>query len=169
MNPQQESHSWQLHHHEQLFLHTSSGAPSIRLKFFHYPAYRQTVQLIQPPADCKLKEKGNNRYFLFQQRVHSKQMISLERIINVFPVPSSLPLHDNWGAISNIPRLLQRKYKQSFTYWPVSSTAIRAVADEHWFETDDLSDWVLDTSRYIIGKIRYPEKQEKRLGADQER
>lgn len=106
-------------------------------------------------------------FFLFQQKVHTKAMISLERTVTVFPTTSSVRLHDQWGMISDIPRLLQRKYAQSFSYWPVRSTAIRDIGQERWFATDDLSAWVQAASRYIVGKIKYPENQEKRLGADQ--
>lgn len=167
MEKTSQPRGWQLHHREHLVFRTHAGAPSIRLKFFHYPAYRQTVHLDQPPLNCKLKVKGNNAFFLFQQKVRTKGTISLERTATVFPISSSLSQHDTWGTISDIPRLLQRKYAQSFSYWPVRSSAIRDVASERWFATEDLSSWVLATSRYITAKIKYPEKQEKRLGADQ--
>jgi len=167
MNQQREPKGWQIHHHEQLFFRGNTGAPTIRLKFFHYPSYRQTVTINQPPAYCKFKTKRNNTFFLFQQKVRTKGTISLERIISVYPQPSTLPVNKTWGRISDIPRLLQRKYKQSFSYWPVSSSAIQDISQERWFATDDLSDWVQTVSRYIIMKIKHPEKQEKRLGADQ--
>ena len=167
MNQQREQRGWQIHHHEQLFFKGNTGAPTIRLKFFHYPAYRQTVIINQPPVDCKLKTKHNNTFFLFQQKVRTKGAISLERIISVFPQISPAPAYKTWGRISDIPRLLQRKYKQSFAYWPVSSSAIQDISQERWFATEDLSDWVQAVSHYIIMKIKHPEKQEKRLGADQ--
>jgi hypothetical protein len=167
MNHQPEPHGWQLHHHEQLFFRANTGAPTIRLKFFHYPAYRQTVFVNQPPAGCKLKINRNNTFFLFQQKVRTRGTISLERIISIYPQPSTVPAQTTWGMISDIPRLLQRKYKQSFSYWPVSSSAIQNISQEHWFATDDLSTWVHAASSYITMKIKYPEKQEKRLGADQ--
>ncbi len=166
MNHQSQPCGWQLHHHEQLFFRASIGAPTIRLKFFHYPAYRQTVILNQPPIDCKLKAKRDNAFFLFQKKVRTKGMISLERISSVFPQPSSHSVYTTWGRISDIPWLLQRKYKQSFSYWPVNSSAIHDISQEHWFATDDLSTWVREVSRYITRRIRYPEKQDKRLGAD---
>jgi hypothetical protein len=167
MNQQSNPRGWQNHHHEQLSIRANIGAPTIRLKFFHYPPYRQTVQINQPPAGCKLKTKGNNTFFLFQQKVHTKGMISLERIISVCPQISVIALNESWGRISEIPRLLQRKYTQSFSYWPVRSTAIRDISAERWFATDDLIDWVQEAGRTIIKTIKYPEKQEKRLGADQ--
>jgi len=167
MSQQREPRGWQLHHHEQLFFKGNTGAPTIRIKFFHYPAYRQTVTINQPPVDCKLKTKHNNTFFLYQQKVRTKGAISLERIISVFPQISPAPAHKKWGRISDIPGLLQRKYKQSFSYWPVSSSAIQDISEERWFATDDLSAWVHATSSYITMKIKYPEKQEKRLGADQ--
>jgi Transglutaminase-like superfamily len=167
MKQQQEPYGWQLHHHEQLFFRANIGAPIIRLKFFHYPSYRQIVSIKQSPAYCKLKTKRNNMFFLLQQKVRTKGTISLERIISVYPQPSTPPKNKSWGRISNISRLLQRKYKQSFSYWPINSSAIQDISQERWFATDDLYDWVQTTSRYIIMKIRHPEKQEKRLGADQ--
>jgi hypothetical protein len=167
MNQQPKQRGWQLHHHEQLFFRASTGAPVIRLKFFHYPSYRQTVILNQPPADCKLRTKRDNTFFLFQQKVRTKGTISLERIISVYPQPSPAPADKKWGRISDIPWLLQRKYKQSFSYWPVGSSAIQDISQEHWFATDDLSAWIRQTSTYIAMKIKYPEKQDKRLGADQ--
>src|SRR5512136_2490175 len=109
MKQQQEPCGWQLHHHEQLFFRTNVGAPTIRLKFFHYPSYRQTVTINQSPAYCKLKTKRNNTFFLFQQKVRTKGTISLERIISVYPQASILPVKKTWGRISDISRLLQRK------------------------------------------------------------
>jgi len=167
MDTQSLPSGWQLHHHEQLFIRANSGAPTIRLKFFHYPSYRQTVILNQPPVYCKLKNKRDNMFFLFQQKVRTKAIISLERIISIYPTPSSIPLQCSWGRISDVPRLLQRKYKQSFTYWPVDSEAIQDISQESWFATDDLSTWVHAANSYITRKIKYPEKQDKRLGADQ--
>lgn len=165
MEKTSQPRGWQLHHREHLVFRANVGAPSIRLKFYHYPAYRQTVQINQAPLNCKLKVKGNNTFFLFQQKIRTKGTISLERIVTIFPVPSFVHLNDNWGMISDVPRLVQRKYKQSFTYWPVSSPVIRDVAQEQWFTTDDLSSWVLAASTYITRKIKHPEPQEKRLGA----
>jgi hypothetical protein len=159
MNQQSEPRGWQIHHHEQLFFRANTGAPTIRLKFFHYPSYRQTVTITQPPAFCKFKTKRENTFFLFQQKVRTKGTISLERIISVFPQISTPPAHKTWGRISDISQLLQRKYQQSFSYWPVSSSVIQDISQERWFATDDLFDWVQVVSRYIMMKIKHPEKQ----------
>jgi hypothetical protein len=167
MNQQPQPRGWQFHHHEQVFFRASSGAPTICIKFFHYPAYRQTVIINQLPTDCKLKTKRNNAFFLFQKKMRTKGMISLERTISVFPQPSLLSNHNKWGRISDIPWFLQRKYKQSFSYWPIHSSAIQTISQEHWFDTDDLAAWVQEANRTIIRTIKYPEKQDKRLGADQ--
>jgi hypothetical protein len=167
MTPIPLQRGWHIHHHELLFIKASSGAPTIRLKFFHYPSYRQIVQINQPPADCKLKTKKNNTYFLFQQKVHTKGMITLERIISVFPEVTFIPPNESWGRISEIPWLLQRKYKQSYSYWPVDSKAIQDISEQRWFVTDELYIWVLEAYRTITQTITHPEKQEKRLGADQ--
>jgi len=94
-------------------------------------------------------------------------VISLERELSVYPQVSTITRNEPWGRISDIPGDLQKKYGQSFTYWPVQSPAIRTVADEHWFSTDDLFTWVHDAYRYISTRIKYPENQDKRLGADQ--
>lgn len=167
MNNQHLPRGWQLHHHEQVIIRANTGAPTIRLKFFHYPSYRQTIILNRPPIGCKLKTKRDNSFFLFQQKVRTKGTISLERIISIYPTPSTVPPHTSWGRISDVPRLLQRKYKQSFTYWPLNSPAIQDISQEHWFSTDDLSGWVYAANNYITMRIKYPEKQDKRLGADQ--
>jgi hypothetical protein len=167
MNHHPEPRGWQIHHHEHLFIKANVGAPTIRLKFFQYPSYRQSVQINQPPIGCKLKHKGHNTFFLFQQKVHTKGMISLERIISVFPQVSLLSPNDSWGRISEIPRVLQRKYTQSFSLWPVDSTTIHDIAAERWFDSDDLSTWMREAGTTIITAIKHPEKQEKRLGADQ--
>jgi len=158
---------WRLHHHERLFYKVTTGAPIIRFKFYHCPPYRQTVHLDQPPASCRLKTKGPNTFFLCQQKVHTKGVISLERELSVYPHASRITLQESWGKISDIPLAVRQKYKQSFTYWPVQSPAVRTIADERWFSTDDLLTWVHDVSQYIDARIKHPEKQDRRLGADQ--
>ena len=167
MTQTSQQRGWRIHHHELLFISANAGAPTIRLKFFHYPSYRQTIHIDQPPADCKLKIKKNNTYFLFQHKVHTKGMISLDRIISVYPEPTIISPTESWGKISELPRLLQHKYKQSYAYWPVDSEAIQNVASQRWFATDDLTAWTLEASRTITRTITHPEKQDKRLGADQ--
>lgn len=167
MNPQQEPRGWQLHHHEQLFFRASIGAPTIRLKFFHYPSYRQTVLINQPPVDCKLRTKRDNTFYLFQQKVRTKGTIRLERTISIYPQPSTIPQQTSWGRISDIPWIVQRKYKQSFPYWPIHSQALQTISQEHWFAIDDLKTWTKEASNSIIQNITYPERQDKRLGADQ--
>ena len=157
---------WQFHHQEHLFVRANIGAPMIRLKFFHYPSYRQTVKIIQSPIDCTLKTKGNNIFFLFQQKVRKKFTISLERTITVFPIPSSIPQNVEWGEISKIQQELRQKYKQSSHYWPVQSSLFQKVSQEKWFGDDDLFTWVKAIGYYLIQTIKHPEKQEKRLGAE---
>jgi hypothetical protein len=167
MDQDQNQRGWRLHHHEQLFYKVTTGAPIIRFKFYHCPPYRQTVHLDQPPANCKLKTKGLNTFFLFEHKVHTKGVINLERELSVYPHITSITRHDSWGKISDVPQTTQKKYKQSFTYWPVQSSTIRSIADEHWFSTDDLATWVQDAYHYISTRIKYPEKQDRRLGADE--
>lgn len=156
---------WHIHHQEQLLLRANAGNPMLRLKFFHYPNYRQIVRIEMPPAKCKLKSKGNNAFFLFQQKVHEREIISLERLINVYPTISVVDPKDEWGSISEIPEALQQKYKESSRYWPVSWATDGVISKEEWFETDDLSRWVQEAHRFIRGRIKHPERQEKRWGA----
>ncbi len=167
MNPQQEPRGWQLHHREQLFFKASIGAPTIRLKFFHYPSYRQRVLTNQAPVGCKLRTKRDNTFYLFQQKVRTKGTIPLERIISIYPQPSKLPQQTSWGRISDIPWMVQRKYKQSFPYWPTHSQALQTISQEHWFAIDDLKTWIKEANSHITLNIKYPEKQDRRLGADQ--
>jgi hypothetical protein len=167
MTTVQKPSGWQLHHHEKLFFHAPTGAQALRIKFFHYPSYRQKVIVNQPPAHCKLRTKPPNAFYLFQQKVSTRGVISFERIVSIYPQPSTIPLTTSWGRISDIPRLLQQKYKQSFSYWPIHSPAFEKISQEHWFSADDLRHWVQDASLRITKEIHYPERQDKRLGADQ--
>lgn len=159
-------HGWQIHHQEKLFYQANAGTPKIRLKFFHYPKYRQTVQINKFPEYCKLKIKGNNSFFIFQHQIGTKGILSFNRIITVFPTPSFVNIRDDWGKISDFSKFLQRKYKQSSIYWPVQSTMIRDISEEEWYETDDLSSWVQSASCYVTSIIKHRENQEKRLGAN---
>lgn len=157
---------WKFHHQEHLFVRANIGAPIIRLKFFHYPSYRQTVKIIQSLIDCTLKTKGNNIFFLFQRKIRKKYTISLERTITVFPIPSSIPPNVKWGEISKLQQELRQKYKQSSQYWPTQSSVLKKVSQEKWFADDDLFTWVKAIGHYLIQTIKHPEKQEKRLGAE---
>lgn len=145
----------------------NAGSPIIRLKFFHYPNYRQTVHLHKTPIHCKLKSKGVNSYFLFHQKVHTKGLISLDRSVSVFPTSSFVNLKNDWGRISDIPQILKDKYRESSKYWPVKSPTILNLKEEEWFRTDDLSRWILSANRYIRTKIKHVETLEERLGAYQ--
>jgi hypothetical protein len=158
---------WQIHHQEQLIFRANAGNPEIMLKFFHYPGYRQTVQIEKYPAQCKLKSKGNNSFFIFQNKVGTKGTISLDRIITILPIPSFENPRADWGKISDFPKPLQQKYRQSSNYWPINSDWLKDISKENWFEADGISRWVQSASRYITAKIKHREKQEKRLGAGQ--
>ncbi len=166
MKVDQSPHGWQFHHQEHLFIRANIGAPMIHLKFFHYPSYRQIVKIIQPPINCTLKTKGNNIFFIFQQKVRKNYTISLERTITVFPIPSFIPQNIDWGEISKIPQELRHKYKQSSHYWPVQSNLLKKVLQEKWFADNDLLTWVKAVGYYLIQTIKHPEKQEMRLGAE---
>jgi hypothetical protein len=58
------------------------------------------------------------------------------------------------------------KYKQSSYYWPIQSTQIQQISKEKWFATDNLFTWVKEVGYYLISKIKNPEPQDKRLGAE---
>ncbi len=158
---------WKIHHHEKLIYKTNAGTPILRLKFFHYPTYRQTVLINKPPDQCKLKSKGHNSFFIFQHKVGTKGIILLDRIITVIPTLSHFNINDNWGTISAFPKVLQQKYQQSSKYWPLNSEIIQDFSKEEWFKTDDLSEWAKSIYYFIKHSIKHREKQEKRLGADQ--
>lgn len=158
---------WKIHHQERLLFRAKSGSPTIHLKFFHYPNYRQSVHIHKSPSDCKVKIKGNNSFFIFQQKVHTKGTISLDRIVSVFPTVSFGGFEDNWGKISDIPLIHKSKYRESSKYWPIKSPTILNMSEQEWFEGDDLSLWVKSAFRYIRGKIKHRERQEERLGAHQ--
>ena len=150
---------WQIHHKEHLYYQSNSGIPEIWLKFFHYPSYRQTVRIEKFPNQCKLKSKGINSFFIYQHKIGTKGIVSLDRVINV-------SLRHDWGKISEYPLYLQKKYKQSSKYWPTTSTLIKKVADETWFEKDNLREWIQYAYNYVTSKIKNRENQDKRLGAD---
>ena len=145
----------------------NAGSPTIRLKFFHYPNYRQNVHLIKTPSQCKVKTKGMNSYILYQQKVRTKGKISLDRSVSVFPNTSSVDLESKWGDISEIPQILKDKYRESSRYWPVKSPTILNLQEEEWFRIEDLSKWIQLANRYIRAKIKHRERQEERLGAYQ--
>lgn len=158
---------WKIYHQAKLIYQTNKGTPILRLKFFHYPSYRQTVLINKPPDKCKIKSKGYNSFFIFQHKVGTKGIISLDRTITIIPTPSYIDINDNWGKISTFPKELQQKYQQSSKYWPLNSEIIRDFSKEEWFKIDDLSEWVKSISCFIKNIIKHREKQEKRLGPDQ--
>jgi len=49
MNPPSKIHGWQIHHHEKLMYQANAGTPTLRLKFYQYPPYRQTVEINKYP------------------------------------------------------------------------------------------------------------------------
>ena len=157
---------WQIHHKEKLFIQTNAGASTVRLKFFCYPLYRQTVKIDKFPKKCKLKKKGNNSFFVYQHQIRKKGIISLDRIFTIFPTLSFFNPNEDWGKISDFSDSLQHKYKQNSKYWPIQSTIIKDISKEEWYEKDDLSFWIKSAGSYIISKIKHREKQKKRLGAD---
>ncbi len=158
---------WKIHHQEKLIYQTNAGTPIIKLKFFHYPNYRQTVLINKPPSQCKLKSKGYNSFFIFQHKVGTKGIISLNRIITVIPTYSYFDIDDNWGTISTLPKTLRSKYQQISKYWSLDSELIQDFSKEEWFNKDDLSEWVKSIYCFIKDILKHREKQDKRLGAKQ--
>lgn len=156
--------SWRVHHTDRLIYQAARGAPSIRIKFYHYPPYRQTVQILNPPHDCTLKTKGLNTYFLYTGKVPTKGTLTFDRTIAITPHPTQPPR--DYGRISDIPHDLAKKYTQSHPYWPLNSPQIKALAAERWFTTDRLQDWLSDVAKAITAIIHNPEPQDKRWGAD---
>ena len=163
-SPMTRSIGWLVHHTDKLIIKASGGAPTIRLKFYTYPPYRQTITTPQPPHGCSLRTKGLNTYYLYQGHVPTRGTLSLERTIAVTPQPQQPP-HD-YGTIHDIPTDFSKKYKQSHPYWPTNSKAIQDLAAQHWFSTDDLRHWLLDVSQIIPNIIHQPSPQEKRWGAE---
>jgi transglutaminase-like putative cysteine protease len=156
---------WLVHHHDKLIFHAHTGAPTLRLKFYHYPPYRQTVQLTQPPPGCTIKTKGLNTYFLYNGHVPPRGTLSFERTIEITPHPTHPP--QDYGRISDIPLELANKYKQSHPYWPLNAKTIKELADQRWFHTDSLQEWILTISTIIPTIIHTPEPQDKRWGAEE--
>ncbi len=157
---------WNIHHSEKFVYKANSGSPLIQLKFYHYPEYRQGVEVQRAPQDFKLKKKGENSFFVFRKKLRAKGIISLDRDVTVFPVIHVLNPKDDWGRISGFPDALREKYRESSKYWPIRSSAIDAP-EHDWFSSDDLSFWLRSAWQYIRERIRYPENQEKRLGAEE--
>lgn len=157
---------WKIHHREKFVYRANSGNPLIKLKFYHYPEYRQRVHIDRPPQDCRLRRKGDNSFFVFQKRLHTKGIISLDRDVAVFPIVHVVNSKDDWGKISEISKDIREKYRESSKYWPVRSPTID-VRKYDWFSSDELSFWLHSAWQYIRKRIRYPENQERRLGAEE--
>ena len=166
MEKSQGLHGWQINNQEKLFYQANAGTPTIRLKFYHYPIYRQTVKIDKSPEKCKLKIKEKNSFFIFNHQVGKKGIISLNRISTIIPTTSSVNPNGDWGKISDFSQFLQQKYKQSSKYWPTQSTIIQDILREEWYEVNELSCWVQSASHYVASKIKHRENQEERLGAD---
>jgi len=166
MEKSQRLRGWQINNQEKLFYQSNTGVPTIRLKFFHYPLYRQTVKIDKFPEKCKLKIKEKNSFFIFNHQVGKKGIISINRISTIIPTTSSANPNDDWGKISDFPLFLQRKYKQSSKFWPTQSSIIKDISKEQWYILEDLSCWVQSASNYVISKIKHRENQDERLGAD---
>jgi len=158
---------WQINHQEKLIYQANKGNPFISLKFFNYPNYRQNVLINRFPAQCRIKSKGCNSFFLFNHKVRTKGVIPLERTITVIPKTSFINPEDDWGKISDFPLFLPEKYQQNLEYWSIKSELINDISNQQWFKYNELSKWVQSVSHFIKNIIKHREKQEKRLGAHQ--
>ncbi len=156
--------AWQFHHQEQLKYRTT-GSPTFRVKFYHYPSYRQEVTLIQSPPDCKLQHKKLNSFFIFNRKVHSRGSISFDRIVQIKPLSQRISLQDNWGEISEISLEERQKYTESSQYWPVQSSLMDEIVNNKWFLTENMKNWVKKASLCVLDTIKVRENQEERLGA----
>ena len=149
---------WKINHQEKLVYQSNKGNPFICLKFFNYPNYRQNVLINKFPDKCKIKQKGLNSFFVFNQKVKSKGIISLERTITIIPQISFINPEDDWGEISEFPTALPEKYRQNLEYWSVKPELIQDISNQNWFKNNDLSKWVNSVSIYIKNIIKRIQK-----------
>ncbi|NHJ02995.1 MAG: transglutaminase domain-containing protein [Candidatus Heimdallarchaeota archaeon] len=156
---------WQIHHQEQLKYRVNSGSPFIRVKFYHYPPYRQNVEILLPPTRCKVQLKGLNTFYTFQGKIHTKGILQFERIIRVFPIPQAIKPQIGWGNCSEISLSLRQKYQVPSMYWPLDATIFAKIQENPWFKTDDLYHWTINALEYITKEIKFRENQKERFGA----
>ena len=164
MNDLVKVNSWQFQHQEQLKYRTT-GSPILRVKFYHYPQYRQNVTLIRSPRNCKLQKKKLNSFFVYNRKVNPRGSISFDRIVRIEPVPQRFSVNANWGEITEISLEEKEKYTESSQFWPIQSSLLDEIINEEWFNTENLNNWVKNASMYVLGTIKIRENQEKRLGA----
>ncbi|MHA1443488.1 MAG: transglutaminase-like domain-containing protein [Candidatus Hodarchaeales archaeon] len=164
MNNPREFKGWQFHHEEYLQYRTT-GSPTIHLKFYHYPSYRQKVTILQPPHDCKLKKQGTNSFFIFHKKVNARGSIKLDRKIYIEPIVTRIPHSIDWGKISTISQNERAKYHESSQYWATQSPLLSDIIANEVFLGDDFKQWVRLASNFVLGTITTRENQEKRLGA----
>ncbi|MCK4848183.1 MAG: transglutaminase domain-containing protein [Candidatus Heimdallarchaeota archaeon] len=164
MNSPHEFKGWQFHHEEYLQYRTT-GSPTIHLKFYHYPSYRQKVTILQPPQDCKLKRQGKNNFFIFHKKVNARGSIKLDRKIYIEPTVTKIPRDMDWGKISVIPQNERTKYQESSQYWALQSPLLKEVFIDEGFLVDDFKQWVRFASNFVLNAITTREIQETRLGA----
>ena len=166
MNTNKLSNSgWEIHHQEQLKYQVSSGSPSIRVKFYHYPPYRQYVDILEFPASCKRKIKEPNEYFIFQGNIRSKGILNLERKVRIKPILTVIDPQTTWGNASDISPSFQQKYKTSSHFWPLGADTILDVQEENWFKTENLNHWIKKANEFINTRIKFRENQKERFGA----
>jgi hypothetical protein len=158
---------WQIYHQERLSFRAKRGSPILKVKFYHYPSYRQDVEINHFPQRCKLITKEINSLFLFNSKMRTKGIISLERTITVLPIPSYNHPDSSWGNISDISDSIQSKYKESSFYWPLQSQSIINITRQKWFEEENISHWTQSAYHFITTKIDQREIQQERLGAYQ--
>ena len=160
----QRIEGWQVHHKEYLQYRTT-GSPTIHLKFYHYPSYRQKVTILQPPQDCKLKKQEINQFFTFRKKVNARGSIRLNRKIKIEPIQSRIPHTVNWGNISSISQDEKSKYKENSKYWSIQSPLLKETILNKEFLEDDFKQWVRIASKFVLNSITQRENLETRLGA----
>ncbi len=164
MNSLHKFKGWKFHHKDHLQYRTT-GSPTIHLKFYQYPPYRQKVTNLQPPQDCKLKKQGINNFFIFHKKVNARGSIKLERKICIEPIVTKISHNTDWGKISEISQDERTKYQESSKYWAIQSPFLKDVVGDKVFLEDDVKQWVRFASNFVLNAITTRENQETRLGA----
>ncbi|MFW9855386.1 MAG: transglutaminase-like domain-containing protein [Candidatus Thorarchaeota archaeon] len=156
---------WQIRHQERLSFRARTGSPSISIRFYTYPPYRQEIKVLHTPESCKLKRKGLNAYYAFQRKMGTRGKISLEREIIVRPSLSYISLNDDWGRISSLDPSLSLKYREPSMNWPIASPLINETRQLKWFNEDDLVSWIKAIAFHINSQISERIALPSRLGA----
>ncbi|MHA1945826.1 MAG: transglutaminase-like domain-containing protein [Candidatus Hodarchaeales archaeon] len=164
MNSLQKFKGWQFDHEEYLQYRTT-GSPTIHLKFYHYPSYRQKVTVLQPPQDCKLKKQDINHFYIFHKKVNARGSIKINRKIKIEPIVTKILHEADWGDISAISQDEKTKYQENSKYWSIQSPFLREILGNEDIHEDNLKKWVEIASNFVLKSITTRENLGTRLGA----